>query len=158
LIALLALPFQIHFALCRDDRFDVIRLFQRFQPHVIVDHQVNMLQVCTGERVFRNLSDTPILCIWAEHSGQHMADLTLAFAATALDHHHLLSGIAGNQAVPDEFLQRGMSSGQKSSDRNFSQRSGFFTFGLNRTGNLLLTISFFASMKLPSRNTVPFCT
>ena len=36
-----------------------------------------------------------------------MADLTLAFTAAALDHHHLLSGVAGNQAVPDKFLQRG---------------------------------------------------
>ena len=34
-------------------------------------------------------------------------NLPLAFAAAALDHHHLLSGVAGNQAVPDEFLQCG---------------------------------------------------
>ena len=67
---------------------------------------MNMLQVGAGERIFRNLSDASILCVGSEHPGQHMADLALAFAAAALDDHHLLSGIAGNQAVPDEFLQR----------------------------------------------------
>lgn len=107
MIALLALPIQIHFALCRDDRFDVIRLFQRFQPHVVVDHQVNMLQVSAGKRVFRNLSDASVLRVGTEHPGQHMADLTLAFAAAALDDHHFLPGIAGNQAVSDELLKRG---------------------------------------------------
>ena len=107
LIALLALTLQIHFPLRRDNRFDVVRLLQRFQPHIVVDHQVNVFQVGTGERVFRNLSDASVLRVGAEHPGQHMADLALAFAAAALDHHHLLSGVAGNQAVPDEFLQCG---------------------------------------------------
>ena len=36
-----------------------------------------------------------------------MADLALAFAAAALDDHHLLPGIAGDQAVSDELLKRG---------------------------------------------------
>ena len=107
LIALLALTLQIHFPLRCDNRFDVVRLLQRFQPHVVVDHQVDVLQIGTGERIFRNLSDAPILRVGAEHPGQHMADLALAFAAAALDDHHLLARIAGDQAVSDELLERG---------------------------------------------------
>ena len=107
LIALLALTIQIHFPLRRDNRFDVVRLLQRFQPHVVVDHQVNVLQIGTGERIFRNLSDASVLRVRAKHPGQHMADLALAFTAAALDHHHLLPRIAGDQAVSDELLKRG---------------------------------------------------
>ena len=107
MIALLALAFQIHFAFRGDNGLHVVGLAQRLQPHVVVDHQVNMLQVSAGKRVFRNLSDASVLRVGTEHPGQHMADLTLAFAAAALDDHHFLPGIAGNQAVSDELLKRG---------------------------------------------------
>ena len=45
-----------------------------------------------------------ILHVAAEQPGQHHTDLRLALAAVALDDHHALALIAGNQAVADELL------------------------------------------------------
>ena len=52
LIALLALSFQIHFAFRRDDGLHIVGLSQRFQSHVVVDHQQHVLQVGAGKSVF----------------------------------------------------------------------------------------------------------
>ena len=66
-----------------------------------------MLQVSTGEAVLRDLADAAILHVAAEQPGQHHTDLRLALAAVALDDHHALALVAGDQAVPDELLHCG---------------------------------------------------
>jgi len=66
-----------------------------------------VLQVSTGEAVLRDLADAAILHVAAEQPGQHHTDLRLALAAVALDDHHALALIAGNQAVADELLHGG---------------------------------------------------
>ena len=66
-----------------------------------------MLQIGTGKAVLRDLADAAILHVAAEQAGQHYTNLRLAFAAAALDNHHALSLVAGNQAVADELLHRG---------------------------------------------------
>ena len=70
-----------------------------------------MLQIGTGKSVLRYFPNAAILHVGAEQSSQHSADLRLAFAAVALNDHHPLTFVAGNQAVADVFLQVGMSSG-----------------------------------------------
>ena len=66
-----------------------------------------MLQVSTSKSVLRYFPDAAVLHVGAEQSPQHSADLALALAAVALNDHHPLSLIAGNQAVADVFLQGG---------------------------------------------------
>ena len=48
-----------------------------------------------------------ILHVAAEQPGQHHTDLRFSLAAVALDDHHALALIAGNQAVADELLNCG---------------------------------------------------
>ena len=105
LIALSAFLFQIHPPLRGDERLDIVGLLERFHAHVVVNHQVNMLKICTGKTVFGYLSNAAILGIAAKNPGEYRADLRLSFAAVALDDHHALSFIAGNQAVADVFLK-----------------------------------------------------
>ena len=107
LIALLALAFQIHFAFRGDDGLHIVGLAQRFQSHVVVDHQQHVLQVGAGKSVLGYFPNAAVLGVCAEQFGQHIADLAFPFAAAAFDHQHLLPGVAGNQAVADEFLERG---------------------------------------------------
>ena len=66
-----------------------------------------MLQVGAGKSVFGNFPHAAVLGIGTEQFGQHIADLAFPFAAAAFDHQHFLSGVAGDQAVADEFLERG---------------------------------------------------
>ena len=66
-----------------------------------------MLQVSTGKSVLGYFPDAAILHVGAEQSSQNSADLRLALAAAALNDHHPLSLVAGNQAVADIFLQGG---------------------------------------------------
>jgi len=66
-----------------------------------------VLQVSTGEAVLRDLADAAILHVAAEQPGQHHADLRLTLTAVALDDHHALPLVAGDQAVADELLHRG---------------------------------------------------
>ena len=66
-----------------------------------------MLQIGTGKAVLRDLADAAILHVAAEQPGQHHTDLRLALAAVALDDHHALALVAGDQAVPDELLHCG---------------------------------------------------
>ena len=51
-----------------------------------------------------------------------------------------------------------MSSGRSRSERNRSQRSGDFAFGLKDMGSLYRTISFFSWANDPFKNSVPFLT
>ena len=66
-----------------------------------------MFQVRTGKTVLGYFPDAAILHVGAEQSSQNSADLRLALAAAALNDHHPLSLVAGNQAVADIFLQGG---------------------------------------------------
>ena len=66
-----------------------------------------MFEVGTGKAVLRDLADAAILHVAAEQPGQHHADLRLALTAAALDDHHALALVAGDQAVADELLHRG---------------------------------------------------
>ena len=66
-----------------------------------------MFQIGTGKPVLGYFPDAAILHVGTEQSSQHSADLRLALAAVALNDHHPLSLIAGNQAVADIFLQGG---------------------------------------------------
>ena len=107
LIALLALLFQIHAPLRGDQRLDVVGLTQGFHAHVIVDQQMDVLQIGAGKAVLGHLAHAAVLGVATKEMGQNGADLRLALAAAALDDHHALPFVAGNQAVTDVFLQGG---------------------------------------------------
>ena len=66
-----------------------------------------MFQVSPGKAVLGNFADAAVLHVGAKQLGQYHADLTLAFAAPALDDHHPLALVAGNEAVPDKLLNCG---------------------------------------------------
>ncbi|SCI73934.1 Uncharacterised protein [uncultured Clostridium sp.] len=66
-----------------------------------------MFEVGTGEAVLRDLADAAILHVATEQPGQYHADLRFSLAAVALDDHHALTLVAGDQAVADELLHRG---------------------------------------------------
>ena len=104
LIALPALLFQIHAPLRGDQRLDVVGLTQGFHAHVVVDQQMDVLEICLGKAVLGHLAHAAVLGIAAKQMGQNGADLRLALATAALDDHHALSLVAGNQAVADVFL------------------------------------------------------
>ena len=107
LMALLALAFQIHLPLCRHDGLHIVGLAKGFHLHVIIHTQQDVFQISTGKTVLGDFADAAILHIGAKDATQHSADLRLAFAAVALDDHHPLSLVGGDQAVADELLQRG---------------------------------------------------
>ena len=107
LIALLALLFQIHAALCGDQRLDIVGLPQGFHAHVIVDQQMDVLEICPGKAVLGHLAHAAVLGVAPKQMGQDSADLRLALATAAFDDHHALSLVAGDQAVADVFLQGG---------------------------------------------------
>ena len=66
-----------------------------------------MFQISAGKTVLGNFADAAVLHVAAEQGGQHRADLALTLAAIALNDHHALSLVAGDQAVADIFLQSG---------------------------------------------------
>ncbi len=66
-----------------------------------------MFQIGTGKTVLRDFADAAILHVVAEQPGQHHTDLRLALAAAALNDHHALALVAGDQAVSDKLLHRG---------------------------------------------------
>ena len=68
---------------------------------------MDVLQIGAGKAVFGHLAHAAVLGIAAKQMGQDGADLRLALAAVALDDHHALSLVAGDQAVADVFLQGG---------------------------------------------------
>ena len=57
LVTLDALALHVHFALGRDDGFDIVGLGQGAQIHIIVHHQEFVLQVRTAEPVALHLLD-----------------------------------------------------------------------------------------------------
>ena len=107
LITLLALALQVHLPLCGHDGLDIVGLAQGFHPHIIVHAEQGVFEVGTGKAVLRDFADVAILHVAAEQPGQHHADLRLTLAAAALDDHHALALVAGNQAVADELLHCG---------------------------------------------------
>ena len=107
LITLLSLAFQIHLALCSHNGFYIVGLTQSFHPHIIIHAQQDVFQISTGEAVFRNLADAAVFHIRAKDSRKHRTDLGFTLATVALNHHHALSLVGGNQAVADKLLQSG---------------------------------------------------
>ena len=65
---------------------------------------MNVLQIGAGVAIFGYFSDAAVLGIAAIESGEYRADLRLSFAAVALDNHHALTFVAGDQAVADILL------------------------------------------------------
>ena len=101
-----SLPFKVHLALRGHKGFDIVGLFQGFHPHIIVDHQMNMLQISPGKTVFRYLSYAAILGVAVtEHLQKNSTYLAFSLTAVSLDNHHALSLITGNQTVSNEFLK-----------------------------------------------------
>ena len=107
LITLLALAFQVHFALCSHDGFYIVGLTQSFHPHIIIHAQQDVFQISTSEAVFGNFADAAVLHVCSEDGGQNRTDLRFALAAIALNHHHALSFVGRNQTVADKLLQSG---------------------------------------------------
>ena len=107
LIALFALLFQIHLVLRGNDGLDIVGLFQRFHAHIVVNHQVNVFQIGAGKPILGHLSDASVLRIASKQMRKHCSNLAFSFSAAALDEHHPLSLVAGNQAVSDVLLQAG---------------------------------------------------
>ena len=107
LIALFALLFQIHLVLRGNDGLDIVGLFQRFHAHIVVNHQVNVFQIGAGKPILGHLSDASVLRIASKQMRKHCSNLAFSFASAALDKHHPLSLVAGNQAVSDVLLQAG---------------------------------------------------
>ena len=107
LITLLAFTFQIHLALCCHDGFYIVGLAQSFHPHIIIYAQQDVLQIGTGKAVFRNLADAAVLHVCAKDSRKHRTDLGFTLATVALNHHHALSFVGGDQAITDKLLQGG---------------------------------------------------
>ena len=66
-----------------------------------------MLQIGTGKLVLRDFSNAAVFHGAAQHLSQHCTDLGFTLAAVALNDHHPLSLIGGNQAVADKLLQGG---------------------------------------------------
>ena len=66
-----------------------------------------MFHIGTSKAVFRDFPDAAILHVGTEQDRQHSANLGLALAALALNDHHPLSFITGNQTVTDKLLQGG---------------------------------------------------
>ena len=65
---------------------------------------MDVLQIGAGKAVFGHLAHAAVLGVATKEMGQNGADLRLALATAALDDHHALSLVAGNQAVADVFL------------------------------------------------------
>ena len=107
LIALFALLFQIHLVLRGNDGLDIVGLFQRFHAHIVVNHQVNVFQIGAGKPILGHLADASVLHIASKQMRKHCSNLAFSFSAAALDEHHPLSLVAGNQAISDIFLQAG---------------------------------------------------
>ena len=107
LITLFPFAFQIHLALRRHNGFDIVGLAQGFHSHIIIHAQQDVFQIGTGKAVFGNLTDAPILHIRAKDARQHRTDLGFTLAAVALNDHHALTFVGGNQTVTGELLQGG---------------------------------------------------
>ena len=104
LIALLSLSLQIHGQLCGDNRLDIVGLGQRFQLHIIVQHQKLMFQVGTGKVACLHLCHASGFHVGSQQRTKNNADPALAFAALSRQHEHLLTFGGGDEAIADKFL------------------------------------------------------
>ena len=100
LVTLDALALHVHFALGRDDGFDIVGLGQGAQIHIIVHHQEFVLQVRTAEPVALHLLDAGGIHAVAQQGAHDKTDTAFALAALADEHEHLLSLGSRQQAVP----------------------------------------------------------
>ena len=66
-----------------------------------------MFQIGASKTVFRNLAHAAVLCVTTEKMRENRTDLRFSFAAVALDNHHTLSLVTGDETVADIFLKRG---------------------------------------------------
>ena len=66
-----------------------------------------MFQIGAGKPILGHFSDASVLHIASEQVRKHRPNLAFSFSAAALDEHHPLSLVAGNQAVSDVLLQAG---------------------------------------------------
>ena len=105
LIALLALALQVHGHLCRDQRFEVVGGFQRLHLHVIVHHQKLVFQIGPGKGAAFYLGDAAVFQIVAQHLLHDHTDAAFALAAVALQQHHGLASVGGDEAVAQILLQ-----------------------------------------------------
>ena len=76
-----------------------------FQLHVVIDHYELVFQVCTGELVGLDLSDTACVHAASEQRVHHDADAAFALAAAADQHQHPLTFGGGDQTVAHVLLQ-----------------------------------------------------
>ena len=66
-----------------------------------------MFQIGAGKPILGHLADASVLRITSKQMRKHCSNLAFSFSAAALDKHHPLSLVAGNQAVSDVLLQAG---------------------------------------------------
>ena len=95
-----------HPTLSRDNGLDVIGLPQSLDAHIVVHAEQDVLEIGPGKTVFRDFSDAAVFHIGTEQPGQHHADLAFALTAAALEDHHPLALVAGDEAVPYKLLNR----------------------------------------------------
>lgn len=107
LVALHALTLHVHFALGRDDGFDIVGLGQGAQIHIIVHHQELVFQVRTAEPVALHLLDAGGIHTVAQQRAHDQSDAAFALAALADEHEHFLPLGSRQQAVTKELLQGG---------------------------------------------------
>ena len=107
LVTLDALALHVHFALGRDDGFDIVGLGQGAQIHIIVHHQEFVLQVRTAEPVALHLLDAGGIHAVTQQRAHDQSDAAFALAALADEHEHFLPLGSRQQAVTKELLQGG---------------------------------------------------
>ena len=107
MVTLDALALHVHFALGRDDGFDIVGLGQGAQIHIIVHHQEFVLQVRTAEPVALHLLDAGGIHAVTQQRAHDQSDAAFALAALADEHEHFLPLGGWQQAVAEEFLQGG---------------------------------------------------
>ena len=107
LVTLDALALHVHFALGRDDGFDIVGLGQGAQIHIIVHHQEFVLQVRTAEPVALHLLDAGGIHAVAQQGAHDKTDTAFALAALADQHEHFLPLSGRQQAVTQKLLQGG---------------------------------------------------
>ena len=107
LVTLNALALHVHFALGRDDGFDIIGLGQGAHVHIIVHHQELVFQIRAAEPVALDLLDAGGVHAVAQQRAHDQPDAAFAFAALTDEHEHFLPLGGGQQAVTQKLLQGG---------------------------------------------------
>ena len=107
LVTLDALALHVHFALGRDDGFDIVGLGQGAHIHIVIHHQELVFQVCATESVVLHLLDAGGVHAVAQQGTHDQTDAAFALAALADEHEHFLPLGSRQQAVAEKFLQGG---------------------------------------------------